>query len=91
MEKVDKYLKNNSALLSGYIIFKKFKNNSLIKANFRKYLILKNIKEKLIEMNYKVLSQKQLPSFFISGELGKYEDFTVPGEVISTYLYFGKR
>lgn len=91
MEKVDKYLKKNSALLSGYIIFEKFKKNSRIKSDFRKYLILKNIESKLFEMNYKVLSQKQLPSFFIHGELGKYEDFTVPGEVISTYLYFGKR
>ncbi|WP_028857292.1 MerR family transcriptional regulator [Psychrilyobacter atlanticus] len=91
MEKVDRYLKNNSSLLSGYIIFEKFKNNSLIKPDFRKYLILKNIETKLFEMNYKVLSQKHLPSFFIDGELGKYEDFTVPGEIISTYLYFGKR
>lgn len=91
IENLDKYLKENSVLLSGYIIFEKFKNNSLIKSNFRKYLILKNIKIKLLEMNYKVLSQKQLPSIFVDGELGKYEDFTVPGEIISTYLYFGKR
>lgn len=91
MEKVEKYLKKNSALLSGYIIFEKFKKNSRIKSDFRKYLILKNIESKLFEMDYEILSQKQLPSFFIHGELGKYENFTVPGEVISTYLYFGKR
>ncbi|MCS5420904.1 MULTISPECIES: MerR family transcriptional regulator [Psychrilyobacter] len=91
IENLEKYLKKNSALLSGYIIFEKFKKNSRIKPDFRKYLILKNIETKLFEMNYKVLSQKQLPSFFIDGELGKYEDFTVPGEIISTYLYFGKR
>lgn len=91
IENLEKYLKKESALLSGYIIFEKFKKNSRIKSDFKKYLILKNIESKLFEMNYKVLSQKQLPSFFIDGELGKYEDFTVPGEVISTYLYFGKR
>ena len=91
IENLDEYLKENPALLSGYIIFEKFKNNSLIKSEFRKHLILKNIKTKLLEMNYKVLSQKQLPSIFVDGELGKYEDFTVPGEIISTYLYFGKR
>ncbi|NPE31055.1 methyltransferase domain-containing protein [Methanococcoides sp. SA1] len=91
IENLEKYLKKNSALLSGYIIFEKFKKNSLIKSDFRKHLILKNIETKLLEMNYKVLSQKQLPPIFIDGELGKYEDFTVPGEMISTHLYFGKR
>lgn len=91
IENLEKYLKKNSALLSGYIIFENFKKNSLIKSDFRKHLILKNIETKLLEMNYKVLSQKQLPSIFIDGELGKYEDFTVPGEIISTHLYFGKR
>ena len=88
LEEIDHLIKKDALLLGGYTIFKNFMPNTLIAPPFRRYLLMENIKSKLHELNYGLLEEKSFPPIPV---FGKYENFTVTGEFIYSYMHHGKR
>lgn len=88
LKKVDKYVKSSAWLVGSYIIFKNFSMNSKIGEEYRKNFILNNIQVNLKNLCYEPIYEN-LSMPLDKG--GKYEDYFVKGEVVYSYLYYGKR
>ncbi len=88
LEEINHLIKKDALLLGGYSIFKNFMGNSLIAPQNRRYLLWENIQLKLQELKYHPLEER---SFDPIPVYGKYENFTVPGELIYSHMYLGKR
>lgn len=88
LSRIDNYLKEDSTLLGSYIVFKNFKNESLIEKKYRNNFLLDNIKNKLNECKYNMI--EDITSGYID-KGGKYENFFVHGEKIYSYVFYGKR
>ena len=85
---IDNYIKKDSALLGSYIVFKNFKNESVIEKNYRDNFLLNNIKDKINKCGYKLIEDRT-SGYIDKG--GKYENFFVHGEKIYTYVFYGER
>ncbi len=88
LDEINHLIKKDALLLGGYSIFKNFMDNSLIAPQNRRYLLWENIQPKLQELKYHPLEER---SFDPIPVYGKYENFTVPGELIYSHMYLGKR
>lgn len=84
----DKYVKDDSSLYGGYILFKHFNVNSLIEEKYRSNFILENIKASISQLNYQLKSEQQ-SDYIEKG--GKYENYFVEGEKVYLYYYYGVR
>lgn len=88
LNEIDNYIKESAWLIGSYIIFKNFGVNSKIDDKYRKSFILKNVKEKIKNLNYELIYEKVSEPL---GKGGKYENYFVKGEEVYSYLYYGKR
>ncbi len=87
LERIDKYVKDQSDLIGAYIVFKRFVSNSFIEIKYRKNFLEKNVKERLLGLGYKL--DESISNIIDKG--GAYENFFKAGEKIYFYLVLGKR
>jgi uncharacterized protein YbaR (Trm112 family) len=87
LDRMDKYSKDQSELIGAYIVFKNFTSNSLINIKYRKNFLEKNIKERLVALDYKL--DEAISNIIEKG--GKYENYIKLGEKVYFYLVLGKR
>lgn len=85
---VNDLVKEDATLLGSYILFKNFSSNTLIESKYRKNFMLKNVRESISKLKFKMLDEK-LSEYVDKG--GKYENFFVEGETVYNYSYLGKR
>ncbi|WP_413303820.1 MerR family transcriptional regulator [Bacillus sp. 1P10SD] len=88
LREVDSLIKLDAYLLGTYLTFKNFSYKSKIEVNYRDHFSVNSIKKNIEELKYKTIEDR-LSETITKG--GKYEDFFVQGEEISTYTFFGKR
>lgn len=81
-------IKEDASLLGSYILFKNFSSNTLIESRYRKNFMLKNVKESINKLKFKMFDER-LSEHVDKG--GKYENYFVEGETVYNYSYFGKR
>ena len=80
-----KYLKNNSKLYGGYVLFDKFGRRNILKEEYRKNYTLEFVKEKLDSLNFKLLHEAYSEKYYCK-EANKYESYQQLGDVIFSYL-----
>lgn len=85
---IDDYVKDNAVLIGAYILFKNFSANSQIGERYRKNFILKNVKEGITGLKYKVIDER-ISDYIDKG--GKFESYFNQGEKVYTYIFYGKR
>lgn len=88
LKEIDNYVRDDAMLIGAYILFKNFGANSQIDEKYRKNFILKNIKEEIKALKYKLIDEKT-SGYIEKG--GKYESFFNQGEKIYSYIFYGKR
>lgn len=88
LEALEPLLKTDAGLLGTYIIFRHFGADSQIPENLRKNFLLENLKKRLESMGF-IPEKERLSDALESG--GRFEDYFVPGERVSSYQFFGKR
>lgn len=89
LQKLISLFKQNSYLLGSFIAFEKFGSKSKIELLYRDNFLSRKIKKNLNELGYAVLDEKTSKPNGKGG--GKYENFFVQGEMVYSYLFFGKR
>ncbi len=90
-ELLKNYLKEQATLLATFIIYQKFGPNNIVPEPFRKNFTYKNIKEELININFKIENEFKSESQTIQKSMGKYESFAQPGDQIYSYQILAKR
>jgi len=85
LDSMIKYLKNNSKLYGGYILFDKFGRRNILKEEYRKNYTLEFVKEKLDSLNFKLLNEVYSEKYYCK-EANKYESYQQFGDVIFSYL-----
>ncbi len=84
----NKYVKDKSYLYGSYILFNNFSHNSVIGEAYRRNFVLRNIKDSIDQLNYRLINEK-ISEYIEKG--GKYESYFVKGEKIFKYTYYGER
>jgi DNA-binding transcriptional MerR regulator len=85
---IDSYIKNDAYLLGSYIMFKNFTPDSMVKEEYRKNFNLKNVKQEIGSLSYKLIDERT--SDYLD-EGGKYESYFKKGEKVYSYIFYGKR
>ncbi len=88
LKSMDSYVKEDAYLLGSFITFKNFSSNSLIERKYRKNFIIKNIKQEIESLNYKLIEERTSDT---ADKGGRYESFFVEGEMVCSYSFLGKR
>jgi len=85
---IDKSLKRESILMAAYITFNNFSIDTSIKEKRKKNFVLKNIRNNILNLQYKIIDEKTSKTI---SRGGKYEDYFKYNEKISSYLVYAKR
>ncbi|MBL4934196.1 MerR family transcriptional regulator [Clostridium sp. YIM B02515] len=88
LKSVDSYVKEDAYLLGSFIAFKNFTSNSLIERKYRKNFLIKNIKQEIESIKYKLMEERTSDT---ADKGGRYESFFVEGERVCSYSFLGKR
>ena len=85
---VDHLVKEHAVLYGSYILFQKFGTDNQMEEKHRKLFKLKQVKEQLAQLQYK-MKDEHVTEYVEKG--GKYEDYFVSGEQVYSYLCYGER
>lgn len=89
IELVDHYVKEKAILIGGYLLFKNFSINSVIKEGFRNNFRTHYIKDIICKLKYKEIDECSLVVVNHGGS--KYENFFTDDEEVYCYNFYGKR
>ena len=85
LEGITRYLKDNSILYGGYILFDKFGRHNTMKLEYRKNFALESVKKALDRLNLTLVDELYSPKYYCR-ETYKYESYQQLGDVIFMYL-----
>lgn len=85
LDSMVKYLKNDSRLYGGYIIFDKFGKHNILELEYRDNFTGDYLKKKLHQSGFRLLHETCSERFYCK-ETSKYESYQQVGDVIYSYL-----
>ncbi|MGM0410600.1 MAG: methyltransferase, partial [Bacillota bacterium] len=91
LNSLDKYLKEEITIIASFIIYDKFGDKNIVDRKYRKNFIYKNIKNKILNLDFEIEKEYKLKKHKVKQEFGKYENFAKIGDEISSYQLKAKR
>ncbi|MGM0380248.1 MAG: MerR family transcriptional regulator [Bacillota bacterium] len=85
------YFKSEHEYLATFITYPRFGPNNIVKKEFRKNFISKNIKRKIEDIGYYVKSEHKSPKIKITEEMSPYETYAQPGDKVNSYQVYAKK
>ena len=86
-----KYFKDNVTYVAAFILYKKFGPKNIIDQLFRDNFKVKNIKNKFIDHEFKIIKENKSKIIKIDKCFGKYEKYAQPGDQVFSYQIRAKR
>jgi len=84
-ESLNIYLKNEAIYLASFIIYERFGSNSVVSLPYRQNFKYKNIKDKILSLDFEIKKEYKSEIVKIKKTFGKYEDFAQIGDQLCSY------
>lgn len=84
-ESLDFYMKEEAVYLASFIIYERFGPNSVVSLPYRQNFNYKNIKNKILDLNFEIDKEYKSEIVKIKKTFGKYEDFAQVGDQLYSY------
>ncbi|MGM0438254.1 MAG: MerR family transcriptional regulator [Bacillota bacterium] len=84
-ESLDFYMKEEAVYLASFIIYERFGPNSVVSLPYRQNFNYKNIKNKILDLNFEINKEYKSEIVKIKKTFGKYEDFAQVGDQLYSY------